>query len=254
MISKVSIITCCLNSASTLVDTHESLLGLYINNPKFKFEWIIVDSSDDDSVKNVIKKSTLHCRYFRVPAQGIYSAMNFGANQSTGHYLWFLNSDDFVNFDRFKLDPIIKKMEERTPMFFGRVQWVTANKAKVVGTTFFNPLHRLCKLACYPPHPATLVNKYYFDQCSGFDESLDISADFDLFLKIVRLTNLNIDESLYISSFVVSMRTGGASSNGFRTEFRKLKQDMISLRSNRFSLWISILKRVTKGVFLIARS
>jgi glycosyltransferase involved in cell wall biosynthesis len=248
----ISIITCSLNSASTLVDTHQSLLGLCKNSPELKFEWIIVDSSDDDSVKNVIKNSTLNLRYFKVPPEGIYSAMNFGAKQATGRYLWFLNSDDFVNFDRFKLDPISKKMEAGTPIFFGRVQWITANKTKVLGSTFFNPLYKLSKLACYPPHPATLVNRHCFDHCGGFDENFDISGDFDLFLKIVKLHNLNIDESLYISSLMVSMRVGGTSSNGFRAELKKIYQDMMCLRRNGFSLWIVILKRITKGWFLIA--
>lgn len=249
--SSISIITCCYNSVETLEDTHASIIGLQDKSSDIKFDWIVVDSSEDDSVKRFVELSELDWSYYYVPPTGIYPAMNYGAKYARGEYIWFLNSDDFINYDAVNMSRLQQKLDSNAHIFFGRVQWISKNDQSVVATSSFNPLYWISHLACYPPHPATIVKRQIFNEYGGFDENLSISADFDMFLKIVRRSNMHIDRSAYEKSLLVSMRMGGNSSNGLITELIKIYQDIRSLRKNRYSIIYVLLKRLTKSLFLI---
>ena len=248
----VSIVTCTYNSSETLIDTLSSIKHILSDKKFIEFELIIVDSSEDNSVQKAIQDFDYKVRYYHVSAEGIYKAMNFGARVSKNDYVWFLNSDDYLADAGMPLKLLSLKMDLDLPIIFGRVCWIDAVSKKIKAMSSFNPLIKIHHLACYPPHPATMVRRDIFMSCNGFDEKLRISADFDLFLKIVKYCRIEVSETYFESKFLVIMRTGGASSKGPVSQVIKLYEDYLSIRKNGLSLILIILKRLTKGWFFYA--
>jgi glycosyltransferase involved in cell wall biosynthesis len=68
-----------------------------ILNQTFKdFEVIVVDSSDDSSLKiiNEYKKKDKRIKLYRTPKEGIYQAWNLGIKRAKGKFIYIATSDD----------------------------------------------------------------------------------------------------------------------------------------------------------------
>lgn len=88
---KVSVITVCYNSATTLEETILSVL----NQTYPEVEYIIIDGGSTDGTVDIIKKYADRLAYWvSEPDKGIYDAMNKGIAAATGDYINFMNSGD----------------------------------------------------------------------------------------------------------------------------------------------------------------
>lgn len=249
MAIKVSIVTCCYNSSDTFPDTLNSVKRLFESDLGGYFEFLVIDSSNNNKIKTQVSESDAKHAYYFTPRAGIYSAMNFGAKKARGEYLWFLNSDDWIDWDSTDLKKLSTYLDKDFKLFFGRVNWIDPVKNKLVGRSRFNPLFFLSHLACFPPHPSTLVNRKLFLKYNGFDQGYKISADYDFFLSLVKKENITVDKELYCDALVINMRTGGASSDGLRTQLLKVFEDYKALKKNKFFILLLILKRVCRVYF-----
>ena len=88
---KVTVITVCFNSASTLGRTLTSVFDQDYKN----FEYIVIDGGSSDGTLDILDsfRSSLHC-VISEPDKGIYDAMNKGLERATGDIVCFLNADD----------------------------------------------------------------------------------------------------------------------------------------------------------------
>ena len=87
-----SIITPTYNSEKTLKKNLDSL-----NKQNFSdYEHIIIDKLSSDKTLQLAKSFGKNIKIISEKDEGIYHAMNKGASISAGHYLLFLNSDDFI--------------------------------------------------------------------------------------------------------------------------------------------------------------
>lgn len=59
-----------------------------------RWEWVVVDSSPEQSLMALREAHGLPLRHVVAPADGIYRAMNLGIAASKCAYLWFLNGGD----------------------------------------------------------------------------------------------------------------------------------------------------------------
>ena len=88
---KISIITVCFNSASTLEAT---ILSVKKQTYK-KLEYIIIDGNSSDGTLNIIKShSDIVTKWISEPDKGLYDALNKGVLLATGDIIGILNSDD----------------------------------------------------------------------------------------------------------------------------------------------------------------
>ena len=89
---KVSIITVCSNSAATIRDAIDSVLGQTYAD----IEYIVVDGASTDGTVDILREYEEEiARIISEPDGGIYDALNKGISFATGDIVGILNSDDF---------------------------------------------------------------------------------------------------------------------------------------------------------------
>lgn len=190
------------------------------------FQWVIVDSSSDrSSTPNLLKNSRLKPDYSWVKANGIYPAMNQGADLAKGLYLYFLNAGDTL-FDSETLIQVSSALQEGDFSWaFGGVEF-----RDQLGRILREPIwqyheekkHRFAR-GRFPAHQGVFVRHDLFDQLGGFDISYKIAADYHL---ITRLSC--IQDPLILKFNVAKFTQGGASTTSWRfaqSEFRRARSE-----------------------------
>ena len=104
---KVSIITVCFNSETTIRDTLESVLSQDYPN----IEYIIIDGGSTDKTLVIIKEyKDRIAQIISEKDRGIYDAMNKGIQLATGEIVGMLNSDDMY-FNNSSVTTLINKLQ-----------------------------------------------------------------------------------------------------------------------------------------------
>ena len=95
----ISLIVPIYNAEKYLKKCIDSLIG----QTKKEIEFILVNDGSTDSSENIIKDySDKRIKYFKNKNQGIGKTRNFGIEKSTGKYIMFLDSDDYLDKDACK--------------------------------------------------------------------------------------------------------------------------------------------------------
>ena len=122
---KISIITVCYNSASTIEKTIQSVAKQSYSN----IEYVVVDGNSKDNTLVIIKNNQKTItKWISEPDKGLYVAMNKGISMSTGDIIGILNSDDIFT-DNFVLEKIAKfHLENRVDASVGNITQFNKNK------------------------------------------------------------------------------------------------------------------------------
>jgi len=202
----LSIITVCYNSVKTIVDTLDSVR----DQSRLSFEYIVIDGESTDGTLEILKDNAdIISLLLSEPDAGIYDAMNKGFQRSTGRFILYLNSDDYL--DKHGVQNIIATANDLSYqgncIITGVTRIVDSLKAEK-GLLKFSDLRYADRFKYNPfPHPSTVVSKSIIKKCDGFKNEYSIASDYDFFL---RASSLN--PSIVIMNIVISnMREGGAS-------------------------------------------
>lgn len=112
-----------------------------INQTKENLEFILINDGSTDTSEEIIKNyQDTRIKYFKNKNQGIGKTRNFGIKKSTGKYIMFLDSDDFLatnaceelfkKAEQDKLDLVINN--------FYRVEEETSKQEEVIISKFKN--------------------------------------------------------------------------------------------------------------------
>lgn len=193
----------------------------------------MVDGGSTDATLDVVRKyPELVTQLISEPDRGIYDAMNKGVQRATGEVVGILNSDDFYRHSRvleevavaFAADPALE-------VLLGDVDFVSdedlQKPVRTYRATGFRPW--MFRLGFMPPHPAIFVRKSAYERVGLYKLGYRIAADFDF---LVRL--LLIDRAKYriAGTQWVRMRTGGASTAGWKSNLISTREMLRSLREN----------------------
>lgn len=98
----ISIIVPVYNSERYISDCLESILMQTYNN----IEIIIVDDGSSDNSQNICKEYALkdnRIKIYNLNHSGVSNARNFGISKSNGAYIGFVDSDDYISKDMYRL-------------------------------------------------------------------------------------------------------------------------------------------------------
>lgn len=190
-----SIITCTWNSEPYLAQSIESVLAQ--DYPKI--EYIFVDGGSTDGTLERIAAIPRKVKLLRDVSGGISRAMNAGIEVATGDVIAHLHSDDYYAHPlvlRHVAEALAKPGSE---WCFGRC--LSDIEGQRVSENYVVPHYSYRRLlkGNFIPHPATFVRKSLFDRAGVFDLSHKYAMDYDLWLRLGRLSDpLQLDEHLAV--------------------------------------------------------
>lgn len=169
---KISIVTVCYNSVTTIENTMLSVL----NQTYPDIEYIIIDGGSTDGTVDIIKKYTDQVAYWvSEPDNGIYDAMNKGIAAVTGDYINFINAGDTL-FSKEVISEIVSYLYDSPDVLYGDM-----NLKSYFGEIRLTP-KSLDLMESRDPifHPASLIKADELRRMP-YDTSFKIAGDYNFF-------------------------------------------------------------------------
>ena len=153
------------------------------------FELIVVDDGSTDGTSTELAKFDAQVRYFQQDRSGVSAARNLGVRQSHGRLIAFLDSDDLWRPDKLKIQARFMESSPEVQICQTDELWirngVRVNPKTKHGKPSGDIFERSLDLCLVSPS-AVMMTRELFDRSGGFDESLPVCEDYDLWLRIAR--------------------------------------------------------------------
>lgn len=228
---KISIITACYNSASTIRDTLRTIQMQ--THPDI--EHIIIDGGSTDGTLEILEQNKQHIAYLTSePDNGLYDAMNKGISKATGDVIGLLNSDDLFA-DNNALSHVARALEDDAmDACFGDLVYVNQDNINQVARYWKSCAYTpdLFAKGWVPAHPTFYVRKRVHDQ-HGMLFNLDykLAADYDVLLRLLFTHNI---KTSYIPEVLVKMRLGGATNKSLKNVINQNKEILMALNKHQY--------------------
>lgn len=222
---KVSVITVCFNSESTIGLTIQSVLSQTYPN----IEYVLVDGGSKDSTLDIIKKGCVrNSVVISEPDEGIYDAMNKGVEIATGDVITFLNADDVFAHEDVVSNAVAALLDSGANLVFGDVQFVSDGRlVRHYSSKKFQPWK--LRFGWMPPHPGSFARKTLFKTYGLFSLDFKIAADYEMFVRWLFVNRISFQR---IDDVLVLMSLGGASTDGWRASVKLNKEIVVACRRN----------------------
>jgi len=232
---KISVITVCYNSGSTIKDCLRSVAS----QEGVDFEHVIIDGNSKDGTQDIIRDfisgGSAATTFISEPDGGIYDAMNKGIRLSKGDVVGFLNADDL-----FASKDTLKRVAERFSSAdvdgcYGDLDLVDQSDLSKTIRHWKSGVMPASKMlyGWHPAHPTFYVRRQFIAGDSGFRTKYKIAADYELMTRLIMLKNLRL---VYLPEILVKMRVGGASNGSIKNILRANQQCVAAWRDNGLRL------------------
>ena len=186
----LSIVTVCLNAASTLnaalisVGNQQSVDG--------RVEHIIIDGGSTDASLAIIEnyaESHPDVRWISEKDNGIADAFNKGIRLASGKIIGFVMADDALA-DDYVLKDVLSEFDAHkdVDVLTGKLQLGANVKELVEKPGFKTMLLSLFglknKMGIYTPHPSTYIKKSVYNQIGLYNIDFKIAMDYEYFLRL----------------------------------------------------------------------
>ena len=153
------------------------------------FELIVVDDGSTDGTATELVQFGSKLRYFQQDRSGVSAARNLGVLKSRGRLIAFLDSDDLWRPDKLKIQARFMESSPEVQICQTDEVWIRhgvrvnprIKHRKPSGDIFERSLD-----LCLVSPSAVMMTRGLFDRSGGFDESLPVCEDYDLWLRIAR--------------------------------------------------------------------
>lgn len=225
---KISVITVCFNSASTIEKTLQSVCS----QDHRDLEYIIIDGGSADNTLEIVDK--YRSRITKVVSEsdeGMYDALNKGLKLVTGEIVAILNSDDFYVDDEVLSDVAEKFGETGADAVYGDLQYVRNDENFTVFRTWKSGSysHGMFLNGWMPPHPSFFVRKAVYERYGSFNTKLTSAADYELMLRFIHKFRIKV---VYLPRILVKMRVGGKSNSSFSNRLKANREDRLAWELN----------------------
>lgn len=182
---KFSIITPSFNQGKYIKDTIDSVLTQNYSN----YEHIIIDGGSTDKTKEILNQYP-HLIWISEKDKGPTDAITKGINMASGKIVTWLNSDDYFEKNIFlEISDIFERTSAK--MVVGNMIIITPDK-KIIHENKNNNNYNFEYLTRVNSdiikQPSTFFVKDLFFEAGGFDDSLKLVWDYDLFIKMFKIT------------------------------------------------------------------
>lgn len=223
---KVSIITATYNSAETVRDTIKSV---FLQNYE-DIEYIIIDGGSKDNTLDIVDEyKGIISKVVSEPDNGIYDAMNKGIRMATGDVVGILNSDDFYTSNNVISKIVAEFQKEKVDAVYGDIHFVRSHDLNTC-VRYYSSKHfrsSYFRFGFMPAHPSFYVKRECYVKYGLYALDYKIAADFDI---LVRFIHKHKIKCKYIPLDFVTMRMGGASTDGLRSKLTLNEEDVRACR------------------------
>lgn len=228
---KISVITVCFNSDSTILDCINSVVSQSYKN----VEYIVIDGGSYDNTVNIINSFGEQINVFVSESDnGIYDAMNKGFSFATGDIVGFLNSDDFFA-DSNVLSKIASSFRDSSVQAcYGDLDYISHDKVHTLrkwksGHFKYGSFSK----GWAPPHPTFYVKTSEVRRLGCFDLQFKIAADNELMMRYLEVAKIKVS---YIPHVLVKMRVGGISNRSWSGIFKQNIEILRAIKKNKLNV------------------
>lgn len=255
---KISVITVCRNSETTLRNTLDSFLSQTYRDKKL----LLVDGASTDSTVDMARSYRSHdVHIVSEPDHGIYDAMNRGLRLFDGDAVGFLNSDDTFH-DENSLSKIAVGLQDADIVYGDQILVADQLSKRVIRMWHAGDFNRRTsfRMGWVPPHPTFYVRRSVVEKIGDFNLRYRIASDYDFMLRAMSSEGFRVR---YIPTTLVDYQLGGTSSKGLRNIIQGNLECLDSRRRHLQSgpvdlaLFLRVLRRLVQfrsGIFKMAGS
>ena len=150
-------------------------------------EIIVVDDGSDDKTPYILESYVPKIQIVTQDNKGVSAARNRGVEASTGRWIAFLDSDD--EWERAKLQKQMSFMKRQANVRISQTEerWIRNNMKVNPGKKYAKKsgnIFKSCLKTCIVGASTVILERSLFDEMGGFDESLTVCEDYDLWNRI----------------------------------------------------------------------
>lgn len=185
MVPTVSVIIPTYNRWPMLGAAVESVLAQRYRD----FELIVIDDGSTDGSAKELAKFGAQVHYICRHHSGVSAARNLGVRLSRGRLVAFLDSDDLWQADKLAVQARFMESHPDVQICQTEEVWLRHGvrvNPKLKHRKPSGDIFRRSLDLCLVSPSAVMMTRALFDRSGGFDESLPVCEDYDLWLRIAR--------------------------------------------------------------------
>lgn len=195
---KVTVIIPTFNRAHCLAESIQSVLDQSFTD----FDLIVVDDGSTDNTPEILRQFEGIQQIRLEENQGVSFARNQGIAQAKGEWIAFLDSDDL--WKKNKLATQMKWVESHPDVKAIYTDEIWIRKGVRVNAMnkhrkYSGDIFRYCLPLCIVSPSSVMLHNELLNEVGGFDESMPVCEDYDLWLRIAKRFPFHfIEEKLII--------------------------------------------------------